>query len=166
MNYILCDWKNNTRNIKARLILASYRICTLAKNSRFAFILLLPHLIMHRLLVEWILGVELPWKTEIGPGFIIYHGHALVINDGSKIGKNCTVRHCTSIGNKRNADLTFSKSPVIGDNVDIGSHVCIIGPITIGNNVIIGAGSIVVKDIPSNSIVVGNPARIIKSIES
>ena len=72
--------------------------------------------------------------------------------------------HCTTIGNKELRNGSFSKSPVIGDNVNIGSNVCIIGPISIGTNVIIGAGSVVTKDVPSNSVVVGNPARIIKNI--
>jgi serine acetyltransferase len=55
--------------------------------------------------------------------------------------------------------------PVIGDNVYIASNSTVIGNIHIGNNVIIGAGSVVTKDIPDNSIVAGNPARIIKTLD-
>lgn len=51
---------------------------------------------------------------------------------------------------------------VIGDNVTLGGNVTIIGPVHIGNNVIVGAGSVVVKDVPDNCIVAGNPARIIR----
>lgn len=50
--------------------------------------------------------------------------------------------------------------------MNIGSNVCIIGEIKIGDNVIIGAGTVVVKDVPSNVVVVGNPARIIKHIDT
>ena len=55
--------------------------------------------------------------------------------------------------------------PVIGDNVTFGVNVTIIGSVKIGNNVTIGAGSVVVKDIPDNSIAVGNPCRVIKTLE-
>jgi putative colanic acid biosynthesis acetyltransferase WcaB len=53
-------------------------------------------------------------------------------------------------------------SPVIGDNVEIGSNVVIIGDISIGDGAIVGAGSVVTKDVPAHAVVVGNPARIIK----
>lgn len=51
--------------------------------------------------------------------------------------------------------------PKIGNNVNLGCNVTIIGDVTIGNNVTVGAGAVVVKDIPNNAIVVGNPSRII-----
>lgn len=88
------------------------------------------------------------------------HPYATILNAKS-IGKNFTVRQCTTIGNKKDGrnDLV----PVIGDNVNVGANVVIIGDITIGNNVIIGAGSVVTHDIPDNSIVVGNPAHIIRT---
>lgn len=54
------------------------------------------------------------------------------------------------------------KRPIIGDNVSIGCHACIIGGIHIGNNVTVGTGAVVVKDVPDNAIVAGNPANIIK----
>ena len=57
------------------------------------------------------------------------------------------------------------KRPIIGDNVTINCHACSIGGVNIGNNVIIGAGSVVVKDVPDNCVVAGNPAKIIKYIE-
>lgn len=110
------------------------------------------------------MGIELSWNLQIGSGLQLFHGHALVINGNSVIGKNCVLRHCTTIGNKGVATDFYYKCPVIGDNVDIGSNVCIIGDITIGNNVIIGAGSVVTKSIPANKLVVGNPAKIIRDL--
>ena len=53
--------------------------------------------------------------------------------------------------------------PIIGDNVVIGTHAQIIGNVTIGNNSIVGAGAIVTRDVPDNVVVVGNPAKILKS---
>jgi putative colanic acid biosynthesis acetyltransferase WcaB len=162
MHYIFCDWNRNKQNIKGRIVLAAFRIAHLGSKSLFSFILLLPFLLLYRLFVEWILGIELPYKTQVGKGLSLFHGQALVVNDGTKIGTNCTIRHATTIGNKQLADGTYSGSPIIGNNVDIGSNVCIIGPITIGDNVKIGVGTVVIKDVPSNVVIVGNPGRIIQ----
>ncbi len=164
LNNLLQDWKSNKRNIKGRLILLMFRIAAIGSKNKYLFLFLLPYLIFYRITIEWILGIELPYKTKIGKGLVIHHGQALIINDSVQIGNNCILRHCTTIGNKQIGIDQFSPSPIIGNNVDIGSNVCIIGPIKIGDNVKIGAGSVIVKDIPSNSIVVGNPARIIKTI--
>ncbi|MCH5720424.1 serine O-acetyltransferase [Niabella hibiscisoli] len=108
--------------------------------------------------------VELSWKTSVGPGLSIWHGSGLVIHPDTVIGNNFTVRQCTTIGIKQDANGNYcSSAPVIGNNVDIGCNSVIIGPLNIGNNVKIGAGTVVVKHIPENATVVGNPARIISS---
>lgn len=114
--------------------------------------------------MEWILGVELPWNTKVGKGLKLYHGQGLVVNDHSIIGNGCTLRHNTTIGHKELSDGSFSASPVIGNNVDIGSNTAIIGAVRVGDNVIIGAGSVVVKNLESNGIYAGNPARLIRKI--
>lgn len=159
------DWVYNKNNIRFQFILVIFRTCAIAANNRFYFILFLPILIFYRVVIEWIIGVEIPYKTKIGRGLQVFHGIGLVINDGSIIGDFCIVRHCTTIGNKQLVDGTYSNCPIIGDYVDIGANVSIIGPIKIGNNVKIGAGSVVVKDVPNNCIIAGNPARIIKYLK-
>lgn len=97
--------------------------------------------------------------TQIEPGGIFFwHPFSTVVNAKS-IGYGCIIRQCTTIGNINEDNL---KVPIIKRNVNIGSNVCIIGNITIEENVIIGAGSVVTKNVPSNCTIVGNPARIIK----
>lgn len=92
-------------------------------------------------------------------GLRLVHPGGIIINPNARIGKYCTIRPFTVIGNKRtNADDLV---PQIGDNVEIGCNVSIIGKIVIGNNVKIGGGSVVVKDVPSNCVCVGNPSKII-----
>lgn len=114
--------------------------------------------------IRWYAPGERTFMIEcaaIGEKAYFPHSYSTIINAKS-IGKCFVCRQCTTIGNKKDGrnDLT----PVIGDNVNVGANVVIIGNITIGNNVIIGAGSVVVHDVPDNCVVVGNPARVIKSL--
>lgn len=161
MNYlsIFQDWKRNS--VKGKIVLTMFRVAHLSSHNSFVFLLMVPYLVLYRIIVEWVLGIEIPYKLEIGKGLALHHGQSLVINDKTVIGENCRIRHNTTIGNKQNRDGSYSGCPIIGHNVDIGANVCIIGEITIGNNVKIGAGTVVVKSIPSNSVAVGNPAKIL-----
>lgn len=156
---IVQDWRANQGNPKGRLVMAFFRLMHLLRLSLATFILFLPLFLLYRLLVEWVLGIELPWKTRIGPGFRLDHGQALVVNDGTVFGAGCTVRNSTTIGNKRLREGGYSRAPIIGSRVDIGANAVIIGPITIGDDVAIGAGAVVVKDVPAGHVAVGNPAR-------
>jgi len=155
------DLKANRNNPKGALVMLLFRLAHLLRRSIITFILFLPYFILYRVLVEWVLCIELPWKTRIGPGFRLDHGQSLVINDNTVFGSRCHVRSCTTIGNRQLPDGSYSASPVFGDEVDIGANAVIIGPVRIGHRVKIGAGAVVVKDVPDDHIAVGNPARII-----
>jgi len=94
---------------------------------------------------------------QIGPGFLVSHNFSVIMPKSA--GKNLRVGPGVVIG-RNGKDF-----PVIGDNVYIASNSTVIGNISIGNNVIIGAGSVVTKNIPDNSVVVGNPAHILKPLD-
>lgn len=155
------DWRANRRNPKGRLVMLLFRTAHLLRQSKLTFVLFFWYFLLYRVMVEWFLCIELPWKTRLGPGFRIDHGQALIINDGTVFGADCTVRNSTTIGNKRLKDGTYSRSPRFGDRVDIGANAVIIGPVTIGDDVAIGAGAVVLRDVPAKHVAVGNPARII-----
>ncbi|WP_243147637.1 serine acetyltransferase [Scytonema sp. UIC 10036] len=164
MNDILQDWKiNQDTSLKSRLILLMFRIAQKLGDlptpfswiSKFYFGIYL-------FIVDWLLGVELPWNTQVGTKLKLHHARGLVINHETIIGNNCILRHSTTIGNKKLLDGSISGSPKIGNNVDIGANVVILGEITIDDDAVIGAGSVVVKDVPKGAVVAGNPARIIR----
>ncbi len=164
INYILQDWSANKEgNSKTRFILLMFRSAQILGRLPAPFSVFSSFFrSFYALIVEWILGVELPWDTKVGSNLKLLHGVGLVVNHETIIGANCTIRHCTTIGNKKLADGSCSVSPQIGNNVEIGSNVVIVGPITVGDNAVIGAGSVVVKDVPAWAVVVGNPARVIR----
>lgn len=112
------------------------------------------------------------YRTELGENF--YANHGLVILDAGKvtfgndvfIGPNCgfhTSGHPIDY-ERRNKGLEYAYPIVVGNNVWLGASVQVLPGVTIGDNVVIGAGSIVTKDIPSNSVAVGNPCKVIRKI--
>lgn len=93
----------------------------------------------------------------IGTGCYLPHSESTIITAKS-IGNNFTCMQLTTIGKTENGN------PTIGNDIRCGANVTIVGPIRIGNNVIIGAGSVGIKDIPDNVVVAGVPAKVIKRI--
>jgi putative colanic acid biosynthesis acetyltransferase WcaB len=164
---VKADWKANSTSKKGRVILLLFRIshelAIRGKGSnplwKLGFIYRLAYLFG----VVWILGVELPDELVAGEGLCLYHGQALVVNKCVILGNNCILRHSTTLGNTILRDGTAGPSPVLGNGVELGAHVIIIGGVTVGDNAIVGAGSVVIKDVPAGAVVVGNPARVIAS---
>lgn len=160
---IIDDLKNNI-SIKSKLIVVNYRILNYLYNLKgLKYIVLMPLFLVilsgYKILVELIIGCEISFRTKIGRGLIIHHGQSIVINKDTVIGDDVTIRHCTTIGNKLDATGYDLGSPVINNHVDIGSNSVIIGPIEIGSNVKIGAGSVVVKSTKDSVVIAGNPAK-------
>lgn len=102
-------------------------------------------------------GIEISYRTEIGGGICITHPVGIVVFAKS-IGSKPWFHTGCVIGQAHNGR---GDTPVIGNNVSFGTGCKVIGNITIGNNVIIGANAVVVKDVPDNSIVAGVPAKVI-----
>ena len=103
------------------------------------------------------------WKATIGKGLQIVHGGCIAINNEAIIGSNCTLYHGVTIGMEFRGKRRGN--PVIGNNVWIGANATIVGNVTIGDDVLIAPLAFVNFDVPSHSILMGNPG-IIKSREN
>lgn len=126
--------------------LVAFRISRLSKKMSYVFRTVYP------------IKRDLEIYGEIGGGIAIYHGHGTIIN-AYKIGKNFSVYQGVTIGKNHTPGLNRDQ-PIIGDNVAIYTNAVVAGGIKIGDNAVIGAGAVVMRDVPANCIAIGNPCVI------
>src|ERR1700739_2756199 len=105
-------------------------------------------------------GIEIHPAARIGEGFFIDHGMGVVIGETAEIGRDVTLYQGVTLGGTGFA--TGKRHPTVQDNVTIGSGAKLLGPITVGHGSKIGAGSVVIHDVPPNSPVVGNPGHPVR----
>jgi serine O-acetyltransferase len=130
-----------------------HRIAHMLWNTGMPFI---PRFLSH--VARQLTGIEIHPGARIGKNFFIDHGGGVVIGETTVIGDNCLLYQDVTLGGT--SDKREKRHPTLLDNVIVGSGAKIIGAVTIGNNVTIGSNSVVVKDVPDNSVVVGIPGRI------
>ncbi len=112
---------------------------------------------------RFLTGIEIHPGAQIGRSFFIDHGMGVVIGETAEIGDNVTLYHGVTLGG-----VSWEKTkrhPTIGDNVVIGSGAKVLGPFTVGKGSKIGSNSVVVKEVPANSTVVGIPGRVVMAPE-
>lgn len=154
------DFAANPGNPKARLVLLAFRLASRARYPRDAK----PHWwavpvgVIYRLTVEWVLGIEIPWRSRIGDGLVLYHGFGTVINDEAILGEGVTLRHGVTVGVSQDG----GGAPIVGDGVVFGAGSMVIGAVEIGANTVIGAGAVVVRSCPPRSTLVGVPAHPVR----
>lgn len=105
-------------------------------------------------------GIEIHPGATIGRGCFIDHGMAVVIGETAEIGNDVTIYQAVTLGGT-GKDIG-KRHPTIGNNVVVSSGAKVLGPFTVGDNSKIGAGSVVLKEVPPNCTVVGVPGRIVK----
>lgn len=108
---------------------------------------------------RFLTGIEIHPAAKLGKGVFIDHGMGVVIGETAEVGDGCTIYQGVTLGG---TSLSHGKRhPTLQRNVTVGVNSAVLGAITIGANSKIGGGSVVVKDVPPNSTVVGVPARIV-----
>ena len=136
--------------------LAAYRV---AHHLHAAGIPFLPRLISQ--VARILTGVEIHPAAKIGRGFFIDHGMGVVIGETAEIGNDVTLFQGVTLGGT--GKERGKRHPTLGNHVVVGAGAKILGGIRIGDNVKIGANSVVLKSVPANSTVIGVPGRIIKA---
>ncbi len=127
--------------------------------------------------IEKTCRIIVPNNFSIGDNSSISHYTTIYATFGVTIGNNCLISSNCGISSYNHIqqslnrpseidrDILFSKPVIIGDNVWVGMNTCILPGISIGNNSIIGSGSVVTKNIPENEVWAGNPAKFIKKLD-
>jgi serine O-acetyltransferase len=121
----------------------------------------MPFSFLYKLLfafIQIVTGIELPCETKIGRRFKIEHFGGIIVSGDAVFGDDVLIRNGVTVGLRTTGRRG---SPFIGNRVDIGAGAKLLGGITVGDDVVIGANAVVIKDVPSNSVAVGIPARIL-----
>ncbi len=104
-------------------------------------------------------GIEIHPGAKIGKSVFIDHGSGVVVGETAEVGDGCTIYQGVTLGG---ISLSHAKRhPTLGSNVVVGVNATVLGAVKLGDNVRVGGGSVVVKDVPANATVVGVPARIV-----
>jgi serine O-acetyltransferase len=160
-DYLREDWRTHYRNPARQgfWVMVVYRFGQWRYRIKSRW-LRLPFSFLYKflyLLVQILTGIELPCETKLGRRVRIDHFGGIIISGDAEIGDDVIIRNGVTIG-LRHTDRRGA--PKIGHRVDIGAGAKLLGPITIGDDVVIGANAVVIRDVPANSIAVGVPARI------
>ena len=118
---------------------------------------LLPRFVSH--VARFVTGIEIHPGAELGRGLFIDHGMGVVIGETAVVGENVTLNQGVTLGGT--SSERTKRHPTIGDRVVVGADALVLGAITIGDGARIGAGSVVVRDVPPNATVVGIPGRVV-----
>jgi serine O-acetyltransferase len=116
-----------------------------------------PRLVSH--VGRFLTGIEIHPGARIGEGFFIDHGMGVVIGETAEIGNNCHLYQGVTLGGT--STRREKRHPTLADNVVVGAGAELIGAIYVGENARIGAGSVVVTNVPANATVVGVPGHIV-----
>ena len=149
---IRADWVAN-HELRIRLFLVAFRVANAAR--RFGP-LALPVLAAYKM-ISAAAGIELPSRTKVGSPLQIQHGFGLVVHGDTVIGDRCVLKQGVTLGIRR----AEGPCPVVGDRVQFGPNAQVIGGVTIGDRALIGAGALVLDDVPADSVAV-SPKSVVR----
>jgi serine O-acetyltransferase len=108
-------------------------------------------------------GAEIHPAARIGPGLCLVHSSGVVVGGNTVIGSNCRLHQGVTLGEPGRGRVGDWGEPVVGDDVIIGAHAVLLGPIRIGDGARIAANAVVTKDVPAGAVVGGVPARVLRA---
>lgn len=149
----LARYNNAKVDRRIKVFLKRFRKCQFSSGNIFS---VFKKLSFRR--IKQKLNIELYGKTSVGYGLYIGHPYGITINDGAVIGNNCNIHRGVLIGQENRG--MRKGTPIIGNCVWIGINSSIVGKVTIGDDVLIAPNTLVNCDIPSHSIVFGNPCIV------
>jgi len=144
--------------------IVAYRFARWVHTARLPSIIRLPLKALVTIIAVYVdiaSSIELPPQVAIGPGLFIPHTGYIVVGSTSTIGRHCTLTQGVTIGHRGGGQVSSFAGPVIGDRVYIGPGAAVLGPIDIGDDVLIGANAVVTRSVPARAVVTGSPARVI-----
>ncbi len=157
-------WSALLRTPGFRFTYVMRKVAALAprRKSPAVFAYLFYRVWFHRLRFRY--GLDISPQTKIGPGFYIGHFGGVVISPYAVLGSNVNVAQGVTIGAISRGEK--KGTPTLGDRVWVGSHAIVVGKITIGDDALIAPGAFVNFDVPPNSVVLGNPGKIVSQTGS
>ncbi|WP_168176565.1 glycosyltransferase [Williamsia sp. 1135] len=158
---LFVDFNGNRKRPTIQVVLALFRLARSVrgkKRGRLRSMLALPLIALYRMVSMSVAGIDLPVGTVVGPRLSIHHGFGLVVNKNCRLGSDITLRHGTTLGSR----YSSTDCPTLGDRVELGANVTILGSVVIGADAVVGAGSVVLIDVPAMATAAGNPARIVR----
>ncbi|XZG69462.1 serine O-acetyltransferase [Chitinibacteraceae bacterium HSL-7] len=141
------------------------RLCAAFKKSKGLRIFYVPAKMAHSFSCS-LAGMDFPSKMDAGAGLCITHGWGTVVNANVRLGRNVTIFHGVTLGARHSINANGERKvafPVIEDDVWIGPNAVIVGGCHVGRGSRVAAGAFVLEDVPAYSLVMGNPARVVKS---
>jgi serine O-acetyltransferase len=113
---------------------------------------------------RWLTGIEIHPGATVGRRLFIDHGMGVVIGETAEVGDDCYFYHQVTLGVAR--AIGGKRHPSVGNNVIVGAGAKVLGPIRVGDNARVGANSVVLEDVPSDTTVVGIPARPVDRVRT
>lgn len=158
----VCKGALLTRTLRPVLTL---RLCQALAGAPIILRWALPLMLLVHRFATHLAAMDFPWRTQVGAGLCITHGWGLVVSEGARIGRNVTLFHGVTLGRKDRIAPDGSRVigyPIIEDDVWIGPHAVIVGGVTVGRGSRIAAGVFLTESVAPYSLVVGNPASVVK----
>lgn len=160
LDVLIADWRAN-RSWGGRALILGHRFAHATLGLPKLLLLATgPFRFAHHAVVRVIYAANISARVDFAPGVEFRHTYGIGIHPDAVIEQGCVLRHGTTIGARRMRDGTWGV-PTLRRGVDVGAGAMLLGGIEIGERAVVGAGAVVLRDVPAGRVAVGNPARLL-----